>query len=134
MTTSNRGRLGRRGEALAAEALGQHGFRVIERNWRCAMGEVDLIVERGEHIHFVEVRTRRAAPAFSPELSLTRRKAERMTLVALTYLGSHPAPDQATWHVSFVAVAMDERGTLQRITLYTSLEAEPVELLPPRTR
>ena len=133
MTTSDRSGLGRRGEALAAQALGRHGYQVLERNWRCAVGEVDLIVAREEHIYFVEVRTRRAGQAFSPELSLTRRKAARMDLVARTYLGSHPSPDQATWHVSFAAVAIDARGALQRITFYPGLEAEPIELLAPQT-
>ena len=133
MRTGDRGALGRRGEELAAEALQHHGYRVVGRNWHCAMAEIDLIVEKGEHIHFVEVRTRRTAQAFTPELSLTRRKAERMELAARAYLGSHPSPDQAIWHVSFVAVAMDAQGRLQRITFYPGLEAEPIELLPLQT-
>ncbi len=123
--------LGQRGENLAAEALEHHGYTLVDRNWRCRRGEVDLVHQRGDHVYFVEVRTRRTSGHPTPELSLTAKKVARMELVARTYIGSHTSTVPLTWHVSFVAVAMDGSGRLQRITFYPSLQDEPVELLDP---
>ncbi len=123
--------LGQRGENLAAEALEHHGYALVDRNWRCGRGEVDLIHRKGDHVYFVEVRTRRSAGYLTPEHSLTPKKIARMELVARVYIGSHPSAAPLTWHVSFVAVAMDGSGRLQRITFYPSLQDEPVELHNP---
>lgn len=131
MTMGIRGRLGRRGEDLAAEALARRGFRVLDRNWRCTAGEVDLVVSSGNDVYFVEVRTRRGSLDFIPELSITHRKAERMDQVARAYMGSHASSGEETWHVSFVAIAIGPNGKLERISFYPALDAEPLDLLPP---
>jgi putative endonuclease len=129
--------LGRRGETLAAEVLQQHGFTIVGQNWRCPEGEVDLIAQRAGEWYFVEVRTRRgtrggdAGDYGSPEDSLTPRKFARMEAVARRYLsaqGAEEAQDIA-WHVSFVAVALDGTGRLERITVYLDPESEPWEVL-----
>ncbi len=131
MAPGTRGRLGQRGEDLAAEALHRHGYRVLDRNWRCASGEVDLVVSLGDDVYFVEVRTRRGTVVFSPEMSITPRKAERMDRVARAYMGSHASTGEETWHVSFAAISIDAGGRLERISFYPTLGAEPLELLPP---
>jgi putative endonuclease len=120
--------LGRRGETLAAEALGAQGFVLLTRNWHCRYGEVDLVVQRGADLYFVEVRTRRSAASPSPEESLSPHKHARMEMVARTYLGDHPSEPAVTWHLSFVAVAMDRTGRVQRITFYPDLQGAPEEL------
>lgn len=129
--------LGRRGEALAAEALQQRGFTIITQNWHCPEGEADLIAQRAGEWYFVEVRTRRgtgpgnAGSYGSPEESLTPRKFARMEAVARRYLseqGADEAQDVA-WHVSFVAVALDGTGRLERITVYLDPESDPWEIL-----
>lgn len=129
--------LGRRGEALAAEALQQRGFTIVTQNWRCPEGEVDLIAQRADEWYFVEVRTRRgtrrggAGGYGSPEESLTPRKFARMQAVARRYLseqGAEKAQD-VTWHISFVAVALDSMGRLERITAYLDPESDPWEVL-----
>ncbi len=51
--------LGRLGERLAAEKLLSHGYRILERNFRCRCGEIDLVAEDGQDLVFVEVKTRR---------------------------------------------------------------------------
>jgi putative endonuclease len=121
--------LGRRGETLAAEALTKRGYAVLTRNWRCPHGEVDLIAQRGSDLYFIEVRTRRSVTNPGPEQSLTPQKYARMELVARAYLGTQPQGPDVTWHVSFVAVAMDRAGRLHRITFYPDLQAMPEELL-----
>ena len=131
--------LGRRGEALAAEALQQRGFTIVARNWHCPEGEADLIAQRAGEWYFVEVRTRRSTGQGSPEESLTPRKFARMEAVARRYLSEqgaeeaqdapHPAAQDVAWHVSFVAVALDGAGRLERITVYLDPESDPWEVL-----
>jgi putative endonuclease len=123
--------LGRRGEALAAEALQQRGFTIVTQNWHCPEGEADLIAQRAGEWYFIEVRTRRETGFGSPEESVTPRKFARMEAVARRYLseqGADEAQDVA-WHVSFVAVAMDGAGHLERITVYLDPESDPWEVL-----
>lgn len=121
--------LGRRGESLAARALQKDGYTVVERNWFCPYGEVDLVASCGDDLYFIEVRTRRASAYPTPEQSLTRRKHARMEKVARAYLGTHITGEPMNWHLSFVAVAMDRGGRLGRITFYPDLAGQPHDLV-----
>ncbi len=108
--------LGARGEQLAAEHLERQGYVIVDTNWRCAAGEVDIIGREGEVLAFVEVRTRRGRRGPTPEQSLTPAKQAKLIEVARTYLQEHALTD-ARWRIDFVAVEMDRRGVLQRIEL-----------------
>ncbi|MGC9467656.1 MAG: YraN family protein [Anaerolineae bacterium] len=127
--TADRVGLGRRGETLATEALQAEGFVLVDRNWRCPYGEVDLVVARGADLYFIEVRTRRTLSAPSPEQTLTPRKLTHMENTARAYLGAHDTRADSTWHLSFVAVTMDRGGRVRRITFYPDLDGDPVDLL-----
>ncbi|MCX7854275.1 MAG: YraN family protein, partial [Caldilineales bacterium] len=123
MTTS-RIALGRRGEALAVQALAQWGYTLIACNWRCQAGEVDLIARRDEVLTFFEVRTRRGAVCGSPEESITPRKRARMEAVARCYLAEHLPDADPSWQLGVIAIVLDVQGRLQRITLYPDLESD----------
>ncbi|MCL2670172.1 MAG: YraN family protein, partial [Syntrophaceae bacterium] len=56
---------GQQGEAVAAAHLGEQGYRIIDRNYRCRFGEIDLIALEGETLVFIEVKCRRS-DAFGP--------------------------------------------------------------------
>jgi putative endonuclease len=114
-------RLGRRGEELAVVELGRCGYEVVARNWRCQVGEVDVVALRDEAYHFFEVRTRRGREFGTPEESLTPAKQRRMIDVARTYLGEHDLND-VDWRVGLVAVEMDRKGHLLRVEVYDSIE------------
>ncbi len=120
--------LGQRGETLAAQALARLGYEVVARNWHCPEGEVDIIARRGDEWYFVEVRTRRGAGYGAPEQSLTPQKQARMEAVALRYLGEQMTTPASVWHLSFVAVALDAGGRLERLTVYLDLDGDPLEL------
>jgi putative endonuclease len=111
-----RQRLGQRGEALAARRLEAEGYRLLERNYRCPAGEVDLVAMDGECLVFVEVRTRRGDLWGTPEESVTRAKQLRLVQVAEHYLAEHEACD-ADWRIDVVAVDMDRRGRLRRVDI-----------------
>jgi putative endonuclease len=81
-----RQKLGRQGEALAAAHLRKQGYRILERNFRNAVGEIDIIAREAETIVFVEVKTRRSDRFGPPAAALTPRKIRQMSMVALSYL------------------------------------------------
>ncbi|GAB3608226.1 MULTISPECIES: YraN family protein [Humibacter] len=74
--------LGRRGEELAARYLKARGYRVIERNWRCPQGEIDIVAERGGELAVVEVKTRSSTVYGHPFDAITPVKAARLRLLA----------------------------------------------------
>lgn len=77
---------GDRGEARAAEFLRGQGYRILERNYRCPLGEVDLIARDGETVVFIEVKMRSSDRFGSPQEAIGPRKQRRMTAIALYYL------------------------------------------------
>ncbi len=112
----NRRELGSLGERWAAEYLAGHGYRILETNYRCRKGEVDIVARDGDCLVFVEVRTR-SGPGFgTPEESVTAAKQHRLVSVALSYLQSHRGlpPD---WRIDVVAVEADRAGQVVRTTL-----------------
>jgi putative endonuclease len=120
--------LGRQGEGIVEAALRKRQYTIVERNWRCPVGEVDLIARKDRDYFFVEVRTRRSAQPVSPEQGLTYRKRERMEKVARYYLGQSVEEDEAGWHLSFAAVILGQEG-IKRMTFYPDMDAEPVDLI-----
>lgn len=109
-----RRRLGSWGEEKAAEFLRGQGYRIVERNWRCAIGELDLIAWDGECLAFVEVRTRRGRSYGTPEESITPAKRAKLIELAQAYLQEHPELD-CNWRIDVVAVELG--GAQPRINL-----------------
>lgn len=108
--------LGARGEHIAVEHLSSLGFRIIDTNWRCSEGEVDIIAYDDQVLAFVEVRTRRGMRGPRPEQSLTRAKQERLIRLGRSYLDQHDL-GEVQWRIDFVAIEMDSRGVLVRVEL-----------------
>lgn len=73
-------------EDLACRYLETRGLRLIGRNFRCRGGELDLIMRDGEHLVFVEVRSRRHSRYGTPAESVTRAKQQRLIRAAALYL------------------------------------------------
>lgn len=78
--------LGLVGENAAAEMLRIKGYRILRRNYRCKMGEIDIIASRGANISFVEVKTRRNDSFGRPCEAVDRRKQEHIRRAASCYL------------------------------------------------
>ena len=88
--------LGRYGEALAVRYLREQGMEVLDRNWRCEHGEVDVVARDGDCIVICEVKTRRSADFGEPVEAVTFAKAMRLRRLAAAYLagrgeGAHAA-------------------------------------------
>jgi putative endonuclease len=104
--------LGLAGEELAARHLTRAGCAIVERRWRCAAGEIDLIARDGATLAFVEVRTRRGESRGAAVESITPAKAARLIRLAQLYLQDHPAVSDLDWRIDLVAVQMDASGRL----------------------
>ena len=84
--TDARRALGVAGEQRAAEWYLAHGYAVVDRNWRCREGELDLVVRRHAELVFVEVKTRRSDRFGVPAEAVTPTKQRRLRLLASRYL------------------------------------------------
>lgn len=107
-----RKKLGDWGESLAAEHLAAKGYEIVERNWRCRQGEIDIVAWAGLQLVFVEVKTRRGQVMGSPEEGLTQRKSQRLVQLAGQYVAQ--LEREVDWRIDLVAVEVDRQGRLVR--------------------
>ena len=119
--SDSRRKLGDAGESLAADLLVKNGLTIVDRNWRCSAGEIDIVAQveapdfsRGGEmttwLAIVEVRTRRGQRYGTALQSITQRKARKLNEVAQHYVQS--TAWQGPWRIDVVAVQMDDQGKL----------------------
>lgn len=82
--------LGRAGEERAALYLSTHRYQILDRNWRCSQGEIDIVAERDGTICIVEVKTRRSLAYGHPFDAVDERKRERLWRLAYAWCRTHP--------------------------------------------
>lgn len=87
--------LGRRGEELAEAHLRGCGYRILTRNWRSRLGEIDLVAEDKATLIFVEVKTRCSGARGSAAEAVTGDKQRRLTRLAQEYLQCHGQQERA---------------------------------------
>jgi putative endonuclease len=80
---------GQLAEQIAADYLSKLGYRIIERNFACKVGEIDIIARHKGDLVFVEVRSRHSASALNPVYSVDRMKQSKIIRSAAVYLDRH---------------------------------------------
>lgn len=115
--TEARQNLGKSGENLAALELESRGYAVLERRYRTAHGEIDIIARDGDTMVFVEVRRKSSGEYGTAAESVTRAKQRRVINMAVAYLALHGLYDRCP--VRFDVVGIDDLldGTT-RVTVY----------------
>jgi putative endonuclease len=78
--------LGRFGEEVAARHLIAEGFIVLERNWRCDAGEIDIVARDGDALVVVEVKTRSSVDHGTPFEAVTQRKLHRLEVLGMRWM------------------------------------------------
>jgi len=107
---------GIRGEKLAKDFLKKRGYHILETNYRCPEGEIDIVARHKDSLVFIEVRTKTSLEFGRPEESITLAKQARMRATASQYRQTHnDLPPQ--WRIDVVAIELDQRGKLSRIEL-----------------
>ena len=104
--------LGKTGEDLALREIERLGYRCILRNYRCALGEVDLIAADGDTLVFIEIKTRKGKTLTYAKEAVTPRKKRQLSKVALAYLKANGCPDAKA---RFDVVAINLSGGKSRI-------------------
>jgi putative endonuclease len=97
--------LGRQGEQMAADYLTNAGLHVLERNWRCSQGEIDIVAADGRVLVICEVKTRSDVRFGTPLEAITRQKAWRLRRLAALWL--------VTQSVLFDEIRIDVVGILR---------------------
>lgn len=110
----NRKALGALGEERAREFLKKRGHRILEANFRCREGEIDIISRDRDCLVFVEVRTRSSSDFGTPEESVTPAKKKKLVAVALSYLQTHRNLP-SLWRFDVVACEIGWDGQTTRI-------------------
>jgi len=101
--------LGASGENTACEYLSECGYRVIERNFSCKVGEIDIIAIQDDSIVFIEVKTRSSEEYGLPSEAVSRKKQGRIIKTALYYLQSNKLFDYMC-RFDVIEVVIDEEN------------------------
>lgn len=108
MTRHSRQETGDRGEGIALRHLEAAGLKLLQRNYRCAGGEIDLVMNDGRTLVLVEVRWRRARSFGGAAASVDARKQQRLIHAAQHLLQTHPAYRQQRARFDLVAIDGNE--------------------------
>jgi len=98
--------LGRSGEALAAKYLKSNGFKVLKKNFRCPLGEIDIIAQKSRELYFVEVKTRSSLQFGSPFEAIDFRKKRQIIKVSNFFLMKEKKDPNC--HFSVIGIILKE--------------------------
>ncbi len=104
--TVERKLIGKKGEEAARSHLEEAGYRIIETNYNCPLGEIDIIAVEGKTIVFVEVRTKTGLSFGSPEESISAEKGRRLYRLAQYYLKAKSKSEYPA-RIDLIAVMLD---------------------------
>ena len=109
--------IGRYGESVAAAYLTEAGWQVVDRNWRGAAGEVDIVALHGEDLVIVEVKTRSGDGYGHPAEAVTAVKLARLRRLAAQWLDAHDLHPRGV-RIDVIAVRTSRRGaaTVEHLT------------------
>lgn len=121
-TNTTRKSLGQQGEGVVTQHLLGLGWQLVERNWRCRAGEIDLIMQDGKTLVIVEVRTRRGKVAMENALaSVNARKQAKLMELTATYRLEKNIDDTTPIRVDVVGVALATDGTFAIKVIHDAL-------------
>ncbi|MBU0508862.1 YraN family protein [bacterium] len=98
--------IGAAGEDAATDYLHRSGYRIVERNWRCPLGELDIVCRRGDMYVFVEVKSARAQGSLPPESRVHTAKRRKLNALVRAYTKSHSI--NAPCRVDVISIWWDE--------------------------
>ncbi|MEP6799791.1 MAG: YraN family protein [Lapillicoccus sp.] len=104
--------LGRYGEQMAARYLQEQGVQILERNWRCELGEIDIIALDGSCLVVCEVKTRRSTSFGPPVAQITVAKLARLRRLSAAWLAVHDVR-VAQVRIDVIGVLRPRRGACQ---------------------
>lgn len=100
--------IGNRGEQAAAEWLLDNGYSILHRNWRSGRYELDIVAQKGDMVHFVEVKSRKRNPLTTPEDAITPAKFRALGKAAEAYIAMYGIDLEVQFDLA--AVEYDDSG------------------------
>jgi len=110
--TKERLDLGSRGEDLALQKIKRLGYKCLEKNYRCSLGEIDLIARDGDSLVFIEIKTRRGSTTGIAKEAVNRRKMRQISKAALSYMKANSCCDTKA---RFDVIAVNITGDREEI-------------------
>ncbi len=110
----NRRQFGQQGESLAARVLEKRGYKILARNYRTPLGEIDLVARDGKVLVFIEVKTRRSHRFGAPQEAVSPPKQDRLRRLAAWYMQQHK---QESVPVRFDVVAITLTGNEPQVEI-----------------
>ncbi len=120
----NRQEVGKLGEKLAQKFLKKRGYHILETNFRCREGEIDIVARQKDYLVFIEVRTKSNLAFGTPEESITGAKKGRLVASAFAYISIHQNLP-SLWRIDVVAIEVDDKGKTKRIELIENAIEQP---------
>lgn len=108
--------LGEKGEDLASRYLRKKGYKVIARNYKTRLGEIDIIAEKDNMVVFVEVKTRSNISFGYPFEAVNQRKRQKLKKVALLYLKRYPRQYPVRFDVLSITLRENNNPVIEHIT------------------
>ena len=114
--SDERKKIGSIGEKLALGFLERIGYSILQRNFRCRFGEIDIIASNSEYLVFCEVKTRKGSATLHPSLSVTKSKGKRIRELAGLYLmENEDVRRQPRFDVISVIMNQNHEGTIEHL-------------------
>lgn len=129
-TRTKRRILGDLGEDIACKYLEKKGFSIIERNYLRKWGEIDIITEKENKVHFIEVKSvsreinanfSRETDNYRPEDNLHPWKLLRIGRTIQTYLASHTVSREIDWQFDVITVYIDKNRRISRVFMMENM-------------
>lgn len=109
--------VGQHGESIAVRQLTEQGWTVLDRNWRCSLGEIDIVARAPEgELVIIEVKTRRSDAFGHPSEAITRAKLTRLRVLTWAWLEAHPQPGPVRIDVMAVLVPPSGSARIDHLT------------------
>lgn len=105
--TTEKQNVGKLGEDIATKYLENHGYSILERNYRKPWGEIDIVAKHNQEIVFVEVKTQNIGFEWRPEENITRHKKHQLSKITATYIKEHKIPESQDWRIDILAIKLD---------------------------
>ena len=99
--------MGKEGEEMAVKWLEENGFTILHRNWTYGKLEIDIIAEKGDKLHIIEVKLRKTAYFGNPEESVTKKKFKRLQKATDEFLFRNPGHKWLQYDILAITLKRD---------------------------
>ena len=113
--TTQKQNIGKLGEDVAVKYLENHGYKILERNYRKPWGEIDIVAQQSDELVFVEVKPQNQEFEWRPEENVTRHKKRQLSKIINTYLKEHRVYSEIDFRVDVLGIIINDETKIAQI-------------------